>query len=148
MPPRFWHVGLTVSDLGKSVDFYRDVAGMKEGAHAHSANAQFTALVNLPGATLNSVFLTLDGFTLQLLQYLDQAGKTLELGHNHIGSPHLSFFVPDVAAKHQSLESHGNVRITSPIITNASGTIRSFYAADPDGVPIEFVEALHEIRID
>jgi len=143
MPPRFWHVGITVTDLDQSISFYRDIAGMEEGAHAHSANAQFAALVNLPGATLNSVFLTLDGFTLQLLQYLTRTGKTLELGHNNIGSLHLSFFVPDIAAKYQSLTSDGHVRVTSPIITNASGTIRSFYVADPDGVPVEFVESLN-----
>jgi len=140
--PRFWHVGLTVTDLDKSANFYRDIVGMEEGARAHSANAQFAALVNLPGAQLKSVFLTLDGVTLQLLQYLTQRGNALELAHNNIGSPHLSFFVPDIAAKYQSLTSNGEVRITSSIITNASGTIRSFYIADPDGVPIEFVESL------
>jgi catechol 2,3-dioxygenase-like lactoylglutathione lyase family enzyme len=142
MGPRFWHVGLTVSDLDKSARFYRDIVGMAEGARMPSANPQFAALVNLPGATLISVFLTLDGFTLQLLQYLTQAGKTLVPGHNHIGSPHLSFFVPDAAEKHRSLTSQRHVRITSPVITNASGTIRSFYISDPDGVPIEFVEPL------
>jgi catechol 2,3-dioxygenase-like lactoylglutathione lyase family enzyme len=143
MPPRFWHVGLTVTDLDISANFYRNVVGMAEGHRMPSANQQFGALVNLPGATLNSVFLTLDGFTLQLLQYLTQTGEKLSLGHNQIGSPHLSFFVPDAAAKYQALRSQGNVRITSPLITSASKKITSFYTADPDGVPIEFVEALH-----
>ncbi len=116
---------------------------MAEGPRMPSDNVQFGALVNLPGATLNSVFLTLDGFTLQLLQYLTQTGETLVLGHNQIGSPHLSFFVPDAAAKYHLLTSQGGVRITSAIITSASKKIRSFYIADPDGVPIEFVETLH-----
>jgi len=142
MQPRFWHVGLTVTNLDRSAHFYRDIVGMAEGPRMPSANPQFAALVNLPRATLTSVFLTLDGFTLQLLQYLTQTGKTLSLAHNHIGSTHLSFFVPDAAAKYQSLTSQTGVRITSPIITSANKTIRSFYIADPDGVPIEFVEEL------
>jgi catechol 2,3-dioxygenase-like lactoylglutathione lyase family enzyme len=142
MPPRFWHVGLTVTDLDASTRFYRDIIGMAEGPRIPAATPQFAALVNLPGATLNSVFLTLDGFTLQLLQYLTRTGKTLALGHNQIGSPHLSFFVPDAAAKYQSLTLQGGVRITSGIITSASKKIRSFYIADPDGVPVEFVEEL------
>ncbi len=142
MQPRFWHVGLTVSDIERSANFYRDVVGMAEGPRMSSANRQFAALVNLPGARLDSVFLTLDGFTLQLLQYLTQTGLTLTLCHNNIGSPHLSFFVPDAAAKLQSLTAHGGVRITSPIITSASNKIKSFYVADPDGVPIEFVEQI------
>ena len=142
MQPRFWHVGLTVTDLDRSADFYRDTVGMAEGARMPSANPQFAALVNLPGATLASVFLTLDGFTLQLVQYLTRTGETLALVHNNIGSPHFSFFVPDAAAKFQSLTSQGGVRITSAIITSASNKIKSFYIADPDGVPIEFVEPL------
>jgi catechol 2,3-dioxygenase-like lactoylglutathione lyase family enzyme len=50
--------------------------------------------------------------------------------------------VPDAAAKFQSLTSQPGVRITSAIITSASNKIKSFYIADPDGVPIEFVEPL------
>jgi catechol 2,3-dioxygenase-like lactoylglutathione lyase family enzyme len=142
MLPRFWHVGLTVSDLERSANFYRDVVGMAEGTRMPSANPQFAALVNLPGARLDSVFLTLDGFTLQLLQYLTRTGETLSLSHNNIGSPHFSFFVPDAAAKFQSLTSQGGVRITSALITSANNKIKSFYIADPDGVPIEFVEQL------
>ncbi len=116
---------------------------MQEGQRMPSANQQFATLVNLPGATLNTVFLTLDCFTLQLIQYLTQSGRTLKLAHNHIGSPHLSFFVPDAYAKHQVLTSLGGSNITSPVITNANNTIKSFYIKDPDGVPIEFVESLH-----
>jgi catechol 2,3-dioxygenase-like lactoylglutathione lyase family enzyme len=136
----FWHVGLTVADMNRSVAFYRDVVEMREGEHQFSANEASGRLVNNPGATLASVFLTLDGFTLQLLQYFTQAGVRLDVAHNNAGSPHFSFFVPDVDEKYQALSARGDVEITSPIVANQSGTIRSFYIADPDGVPVEFVE--------
>jgi len=139
---RFWHAGLTVTDLARSIAFYRDVAGMTEGPVMHSANPQFAALTNNPGATLNAVFMTLDGLTLQLLHYLAQGGAALHLNHNNIGSPHFSFFVDDVAAKYRAIETAGSAPITSAIITNAAATLRSFYVADPDGVPVEFVEML------
>jgi predicted enzyme related to lactoylglutathione lyase len=126
MQPRFWHVGLTVSDLERSANVYHDVVGMAEGLRMPSANPRFAALVNLPGARLDSVFLTLDGFTLQLRQYLTQTCLTLTLCHNNIGSPHLSFFVADAAAKLQSVTAHGGVRITSAIIISASNKIKSF----------------------
>jgi catechol 2,3-dioxygenase-like lactoylglutathione lyase family enzyme len=142
MTTAFWHVGLTVSNLARSAAFYRDVAGMAEGEHLPSNNAQFGLLVNNPGATLNSVCLAQNGFTLQLLEYLTQGGKKLAVGHNNIGSPHLAFFVPDVQAHYDAVQARGDVAITSGIITNACGTIRSFYVDDPDGVPVEFVETL------
>jgi len=140
MTAAFWHFGLTVSDLDKSIAFYRGIVGMEVGARAHSANAQFGALTNNPGAELDAVFLTLGGFTLQLLHYRAKAGPVLALDHNKTGSPHLAFYVEDANAKYQ--EVAGRAVITSPLITNAAGTIRSFYVADPDGMPVEFVETL------
>jgi catechol 2,3-dioxygenase-like lactoylglutathione lyase family enzyme len=142
MIAEFWHVGLTVADIKRSATFYRDIVGMQEGAHQHSANESFGRLVNNPGATLEVVFLTLNGFTLQLLQYFTRGGVRLAVAHNNTGSPHLSFFVPDADKKYQALVARGDVEITSPIVPNQSGTIRSFYVADPDGVPVEFVERL------
>jgi catechol 2,3-dioxygenase-like lactoylglutathione lyase family enzyme len=142
MVTAFWHVGLTVADIKRSAAFYRDTVGMQEGAYQHSANEAFGRLVNNPGATLASVFLSLDGFTLQLLQYFTQGGVRLAVAHNNTGSPHLSFFIPDADEKYQALLARGDVEITSPIVKNQTGTIRSFYVADPDGVPVEFVERL------
>jgi len=138
----FWHVGLTVTDIDRSAAFYRDIVGMQEGERQHSANAAFGRLVNNPGATLGSVFLTLDGFTLQLLQYFTQGGVALAVAHNNAGSPHFSFFVADAGEKYQALIARGDVEITSEIVPNQSGTIRSFYVNDPDRVPVEFVERL------
>jgi len=142
MDPAFWHVGLTVSDIKRSAAFYRDIVGMQEGAHQNSTNDAFGRLVNNPGASLASVFLSLDGFTLQLLQYFTQGGVRLAVAHNNIGSPHLSFFVPDAGEKYTALAARGDVELTSPIVMNHAATIRSFYAVDPDGVPVEFVERL------
>jgi catechol 2,3-dioxygenase-like lactoylglutathione lyase family enzyme len=140
MATAFWHVGLTVADLGRSIVFYRDVVGLDEGETMRSANAQFAALVNNPGAELKAVFMTQGAFTLQLLEYTAGGGRPLALDHNNPGSPHLSFFVADIDATYRAIAARGDVAITSAIVANARGTIRSFYAADPDGVPVEFVE--------
>jgi catechol 2,3-dioxygenase-like lactoylglutathione lyase family enzyme len=142
MVSAFWHAGFTVEDIKRSAEFYREIVGMQEGEHQQSDNAAFGRLVNNPGASLESVFFSLDGFTLQLVQYFTKGGVQLAVAHNNIGSPHLSFFVPDAGEKYEALLARGDVEITSPIVQNHSGTIRSFYVSDPDGVPVEFVERL------
>ncbi len=142
MEAEFWHVGLTVADLAKSIVFYRDVAGMDEGEHIRSANAQFATLVGNPAAVLETVFMTKGGLTLQLLEYVAGGGTPLALDHNNPGSPHLSFFTPDIENAYRAIADRGDVVITSAIVANARGTIRSFYVTDPDGVPVEFVERL------
>ncbi|HLY56110.1 MAG TPA: VOC family protein [Stellaceae bacterium] len=138
----FWHCGLTVSDIARSTAFYRDVVGMAQGQSLASASPALATLVGIPGARLDSVFLTAGSFTLQLVAYEAGAGEAVTPGHNRPGSPHLSFFVPDIEACRAAIAARGDVPITSPIVINDRRTIRSFYVADPDGVPVEFVERL------
>jgi catechol 2,3-dioxygenase-like lactoylglutathione lyase family enzyme len=142
MTTEFWHVGLTVADLSRSIAFYRDIAGLQEGEHIQSANAQFASLTNNPGAELKTVFMSQGEFTLQLLEYVEGGGDPIAPGHNRAGSPHLSFFVPDIEEQYRAIATRSDIAITSAIVTNARGTIRSFYVEDPDGVPVEFVERL------
>jgi catechol 2,3-dioxygenase-like lactoylglutathione lyase family enzyme len=134
------HVGLTVTDLDRSIAFYRDVVGMKEESELRThevAHSGFQKLVDNPDAVVSAAYLTLGSFLLQLLQYTAGEGTTLDLHHNNVGNPHLCFYVPDLEAKFDELRRRGDVTITSEI-TELSATTRSFYVEDPDGVPIEF----------
>ena len=76
---------------------------------------------------------------LQLLEYKAGGGDVLNLHHNKAGSPHLSFYVPDVEAKYAELKKRGDVAITSGLVQIARN-MRSFYTEDPDGVPVEFLQ--------
>jgi catechol 2,3-dioxygenase-like lactoylglutathione lyase family enzyme len=131
----WWHVGLTVSDMDRSLIFYRDVVGLELTADDHHLDnrAFFDPLTNNPGSQLRVAWLTDGKFILQLVQYLAKGGETLSPLHNKVASPHLSFLVPDVHAKRAEIEARGDVIITSQVIGD-----RSFYVVDPDGVPVEF----------
>jgi catechol 2,3-dioxygenase-like lactoylglutathione lyase family enzyme len=134
------HVGLTVKNLELSLAFYRDVAGMEQAGQVIELHSrEFDTLTSNPGAALKVAHLTAGSFTLQLVEYVAAGGTTLELGHHHVGNPHLCFYVADVEAKYQELERRGDVRITSGLVRITPVT-RSFYTADPDGVPVEFLQ--------
>src|SRR4051812_21520095 len=96
----FYHVGLTVKNLARSISFNCDVVGMEkattEDDWVAKKSAAFDLLTNNPGAELRGALLKLDGFTLQLLEYAAGGGDTLALRHNNVGTLHLSTFVPDV----------------------------------------------------
>ena len=134
-----FHVGLTVKDLQRSLDFYRDVAGMAAGEIFDGHSPEFDRLTNNPGARLRGVHLKTGQFMLQLLEYKAGGGTTLDLHHNNVGSPHFCFYVPDVEAKYAELQRRGDVKITSGIVPIAPN-MRSFYTEDPDGVPVEFLQ--------
>lgn len=132
---RLSHVGLTVSNLDRSLAFYRDVAGMNEGAIVEGENRQSGQPVRM-----RMIHLATGSFLLQLIEY-NPAGKTLELQQNNIGCIHISFYVPDVEAKYAEIKGRGDVKITTPI--NQMGSqLRGFYTEDPDGLPVEFVQSM------
>ncbi len=76
---------------------------------------------------------------LQLIEYAAGGGSTLDLHHNNVGSPHMSFYVPDVEAKYKQVQRRGDVKITSGLVQIAP-KMRSFYTEDPDGLPVEFLQ--------
>ena len=138
-----FHIGLTVKNLERSVAFYRDVVGMAEqGRQAELQSKEFDTLTNNRGARLKVAHLTAGPFMLQLIEYAAAGGVTLDLHHNNVGSPHMSFYVPDVEAKYNELQRRGDVTITSGLVQIAP-TARSFYTEDPDGLPVEFLQMKH-----
>ncbi len=136
---QLFHVGLTVKNLERSLAFYRDVAEMTEEEHLEVRSKAFDTLTNNPGAALKVAHLTAGTFMLQLIEYAAGGGSTLDLHHNNVGSPHMSFYVPNVEAKYKEVQRRGDVKITSGLVQIAP-TMRSFYTEDPDGLPVEFLQ--------
>lgn len=137
--PSLNHMGLTVADIDRSIEFYRDVVGMQLYSRLQMQGEWFDTLTHNSGAEIDVAMLRLDSFTLQLVQYLAAAGATLPLGHNNAGNPHLCINVDDVEAKHREAIGRGGLDPT-PIVEIAASGSRSFYVRDPDGLPVEFLQ--------
>jgi catechol 2,3-dioxygenase-like lactoylglutathione lyase family enzyme len=138
VPARLFHVGLTVSDLDRSLGFYQGVAGLEVQSVVDVDSEGFGRLTSNPGARLRTALLSDGQFTLQLVNYLEGGGKPIRIDHRDPGAPHLSFWVEDVDSLYGNLrETH--VVVTSEIVEVIAG-VRSFYVADPDGVPVEFIQ--------
>ncbi|HEY6760400.1 MAG TPA: VOC family protein [Baekduia sp.] len=134
------HMGLAVADLEKARDFYVNVVGMEEEGLSEISSESFDKLMNDEGLRIRFWYLNLDGFRLQLVQYVDGAGESLALRHNKGGCPHLCFAVADARRKHEEIRRRGDVKIISDVVTSRYGAMvaHSFYVEDPDGMPIEF----------
>jgi catechol 2,3-dioxygenase-like lactoylglutathione lyase family enzyme len=138
-PADFFHVGLCVSSLDASIRFYETVAGLQVTERHISESTKFDELSNNSGTRLAVCYMRSGQFRLQLVEYLRAGGSVNEVRHNNVGSPHLSFFVDDVDAEYERLTALGWVSIASPLVT-LGPTMRSFYALDPDGVPVELLQ--------
>jgi catechol 2,3-dioxygenase-like lactoylglutathione lyase family enzyme len=137
------HLGFTVSDLDRSVAFYRDLLGFRVAYERGEVKAEYMPrLVGISGARLKVTGLDLAGLHLDLIQYLApeggaSAGRTSDVGNGHIG-----FTVDDLWAAYRRLSAAGVTFKSEPVsITegpNKGGW--AIYFTDPDGITLEMIQ--------
>lgn len=139
------HVGITVSDLERGIDFYHGVLGL-EFVNEPSPVFDDPALgpaVGVPGAALRQVSLALGDSVLELLEYSRPPSPVeAPLPQNALGAQHVAFRVDDVTAKKAELEAKG-VDFFSDVNAVDEGVLagwRWVYFADPEGNALELVE--------
>lgn len=130
------HVGITVSDLGRAVAFYRDVLGLPVVDRFEVEGEAFATAVDVGGAT--GVFAHLDagGPRLELVEY-EPAGDDREAAApNQPGAAHVGLAVDDVDAFVADLPDA--VETLGGPQTTASGT-RLVFLRDPEGTLVELL---------
>ncbi len=139
------HVGITVSDLERGIDFYHGVLGLGFAAEPSPVfdDPALGPAVGVPGAALRQVSLALaDGF-LELLEYTRPASPIdAPLPQNALGAQHVAFLVDDIHAVKADLEAKG-VRFYSEVNAVDEGVLagwRWVYFSDPEGNALELVE--------
>jgi catechol 2,3-dioxygenase-like lactoylglutathione lyase family enzyme len=139
------HVGITVSDLERAIDFYHGVFGL-EFVNEPSPVFDDPGLgpaVGVPGAALRQVSLALGDVILELLEYLrPQSPVDAPLPQNALGAQHVAFLVDDIHAKKAELEAKG-VEFFSDVNVVDEGVLagwRWVYFYDPEGNALELVE--------
>ena len=140
------HVGLTVSDIERSIVFYRDVLGMTLVRRRPKVDADYVG----QQTGYSGVALSVASFqvsqeskqTLEVVQYLNQGGPPIEPATNRAGSSHLCLLVSDFHVCHADLAAKGAAFKSEPVtITegpNEGGVV--IYLSDPDGYTIELFQ--------
>lgn len=136
------HTSFTVSNMERSLAFYRDLLGM-EVISDRIAPAEFAEkITGIPGAELRVVYVQAGGYKLELIQYLKSQGERIDPRTNRPGSVHLGFNVDDVDQAYAELTAHG-VKVQSPPMLVGGGPNkggRGLYFVDPDGITLEFTQ--------
>ena len=140
----FHHSSFTVSDVDRSLAFYRDLLGLTVVADMQPDADYVARVTGFPGATFRIVFLRLppDEHILELIQYKTRAGDPLPLATNRPGCAHICFLVQDLSALHARLTAQG-ARFVSEPVEITQGVNRGGYAVylrDPDGITIELLQ--------
>lgn len=142
------HMGIAVSDLRRSLEFYADVLGM-EPEYTFEVDEDFAAKVTrVAGATVHVAFLPLPGGGIELLEYRGPAAKPYALRNCDIGAAHPCIEVDDIDAAYARLQARGADCYTPPlpIEGGALDGYRWFYFEDPDGLLVELFEPPADAR--
>ena len=104
------HTGFVVSDMERSLDFYRDLLGLQEERN-HILEGEFISqLVGYPNAKLHIVYLGAGDVrhSVELIQYLNPPGERIEPSdRNSVGATHLGIIVDDLDSFYEELSSQG-----------------------------------------
>jgi catechol 2,3-dioxygenase-like lactoylglutathione lyase family enzyme len=133
------HMSFTVSDLERSVGFYRDVLGLTVASLA-SRDREFSERVTgIPGAELRIAYMRAPNASVELIQYLAPPAEKLDTRTCNVGSAHVCFVVDDFENMVDRLRA-GKVAFSGEpcIVPAGPNTGRGvLYFKDPDDNTIE-----------
>lgn len=143
------HIGLTVSNMERSLEFYRDVLGFPEIGEATIAPEEewashIVGYYGKPGAAYRIVYLRAGNETLELEEYAHPAGRPMDRQVWDTGHAHICFKVDDVHRIHDELKARGVPSKSGVQEARLNGRLVSYsvYVMDPDGISIELSQVV------
>ena len=145
MLSRLHHTGYTVSDLDRSLVFYRDILGCEVIATQEKEGGYLAAIVGYPDAHVRMAHLRVpgDGHVIELFEYVSPAGGRADVEPRNVGASHLCFLVTDLGALYEDLLERGVTSFVSPPVEVDTGINRGglgLYLKDPDGITVELFQ--------
>ena len=137
------HMGIVVSDMEKSLKFYRDLLGLK-----------VKSLVDEEGEFLDNMLARENVKNKVAKLYAENDNVLVELidsrSHGNkknrdfftVGTSHFAFTVDNLEKTFNYLVKNG-VKFTAPPQQTPDGFAKVTFCEDPDGTPIELVEVIN-----
>ena len=140
-------VGMTVSDMDRSVAFFTNVLTFEKVSDVELAGEQYERLQGVFGLRMRVVRLRLGDEQIELTEYLTPRGRPIpdDSRSNDLWFQHVAIIVSDMDAAYARLRQH-HVTHASPEPQRLpdwnpnAGGIKAFYFKDPDGHPLEILQ--------
>lgn len=140
-------IGMTVSDLARSVDFYTRVLSFQKVSEAELHGEAYDRLQGLFALRMRVVRLRLGDEEIELTQYLTPKGRPapIDSRSNDRWFQHIAIIVGDMDRAYHRLREHQVEHVSPepqrlPDWNPNAGGIRAFYFKDPDGHPLEILQ--------
>ena len=137
------HTSFTVSNLDRTVAFFRDALGFEVTSKAPRNSALIERITGVDGADVMIAYVRGAGHSLELIEYLGPNDRTAVYPKPcDVGFAHVAYDVDDIDVAIAAAVSH-DVKPIGAVTTIDQGPnqgSRVAYLRDPDGIAIEFIE--------
>jgi len=136
------HVGIVVSDIDKSLYFYKDLLGFEIKKNNTESGEYIDTFLGLNDVIVQTVKISLStGDMIELLHYKTNKEEAKAIKINQIGCTHIAVTVDNLDETYKRLKEEG-VSFINPPFVSSSGFAKVAFCKDPDGFFIEMVEEL------
>ena len=139
-------MGLTVSDMDRSIRFYSDILQFKKISDRDVRGAEYEKLQGIPGVRMRVVQMQLGDEVIELTEFLTPKGRPTprDSRSNDRWFQHIAIIVSDMEKAYQWLQEneveHASPRPQRlPDWNENAGGIWAFYFKDPTGHPLEIL---------
>ena len=142
------HVGVTVSDLERSIAFYRDILGLAFQGRITMDGPETEKLFGRTGCAANIAYLRgtelVDGPTVELIQFVDRASHRAPTDIFTTSISEICFRTDDIRREYTRLRELGVEFLSEPqpfdFTADGYGKSDAVYLRDPDGLILELME--------
>ncbi|HEX4632026.1 MAG TPA: VOC family protein [Chthoniobacterales bacterium] len=137
------HSGITVSNLERSLAFWRDVLGFELSHRAHQKGELAEQITGVQGAEILIAVVKAPGHKIELLEYRAPGDrKKLDVRPCDVGSVHIALTVDNLDAVLDTIAASGWKAAGQPqtLTLGPNAGKRVIYVRDPDGTTIELMQ--------
>jgi catechol 2,3-dioxygenase-like lactoylglutathione lyase family enzyme len=137
------HTGITVSDVERSLIFWRDVLGFELSHRAHQKGELPEQITGVQGAEILIAVVKAPGHKIELLEYRAPADrKRVDARPCDVGSAHIALVVDNLDPVLETIAASGWKAAGEPQMLTGGPNAgkRVIYVRDPDGTTIELME--------
>lgn len=139
------HVGITVSNLEKSVAFYEALTGIKVSNIDEIGGPRMAKTQGLEDTRIKYANLHLENLNIDILEYVLPKPETASYQNNQISAMHLCFEVDDIDMAIERLKEIGIEPEGEPMVFKEEDGLKAgfgtavAYFKDPDGTNLEII---------
>lgn len=150
MVGKIYHVGLTVSDLDKSITFYRDILGLEFQGEITMAGEETDKMFHKKNCKARVAYLNgsknMEAPPVELIQFVDNAVNHVKSDLFTTSISELCFYTDDIDSVYKNLIKNNIECLSEPqkfdFTAQGFGKSKAFYFKDPDGIILEMMQPL------